>query len=52
MPQFDRRGGYCLIFQAADIARRVREYPDDWYDRPADELHRLSLRYLIRGEQP
>lgn len=43
LPAFDRRKGYCLIFEAVGAARRVREYPHDWFTMPDAELYALSV---------
>jgi hypothetical protein len=37
-PSYDRRGGPCLVFEAVDIARRVRVYPAHWFDCSDAEL--------------
>jgi hypothetical protein len=39
---YDRRGGYCLIFESAGAVRRVRRYPPDWYEQPEAALFELS----------
>ena len=44
MPSYDRRGGSCLIFETNDAARRVRNYPADWFDLGEPDLYGLSLR--------
>jgi hypothetical protein len=43
-PDYDRRGGYCLIFESANVVRRVRAYPADWFEWAAQDLYELSLR--------
>jgi hypothetical protein len=43
-PDYDRRGGYCLIFESINIVRRVRRYPADWYEMSAEELQDLGSR--------
>ena len=43
VPYADRRAGMSLIFESATAIRRVRGYPDDWFDLDDDELFRLSL---------
>lgn len=44
LPAFDRRSGNCLIFQTAEIARRVRDYPANWF-----VLSDLELASLCAG---
>jgi hypothetical protein len=39
---YDRRGGYCLIFESPGVVRRVRSYPANWFELPAAELHALN----------
>lgn len=41
---YDRRGGLCLLFDSADVMRRLRDFPDNWYELPDAELYALSLR--------
>lgn len=41
---YDRRGGLCLLFDSADVMRRLRDFPDHWYELPDAELYALSLR--------
>ena len=43
-PDYDRRGGFCLIFESANVVRRVRRYPADWFEMTAEALHDLSGR--------
>lgn len=43
-PPYDRRAGSCLIFDTTDAARRVRDYPANWFDLTDDELFALSLK--------
>ena len=45
LPSYDRRGGLCLLFEANDVVRRVRDYPEDWFEWPAAELFALSSVY-------
>jgi hypothetical protein len=33
-----------LVFERADVVRRVRDYPRDWASLSDDQLYRLSLR--------
>jgi hypothetical protein len=42
-PVFDRRGGTHLIFEGAEVMRRVRNFPADWLTLPDDSLYALSL---------
>jgi hypothetical protein len=37
----DRRTGRSLIFESDGSVRRVRQYPDNWYDLSDVELVRL-----------
>jgi len=50
---YDRRGGLCLLFDSADVMRRLRNFPDNWYELPDAELYALSLRptEYLRGER-
>lgn len=41
---YDRRGGLCLLFDSVDVMRRLRDFPDNWYELPDAELYALSLR--------
>ena len=43
-PQFDRRGGTHLIFECVEIMRRLRHFPENWYELSDDELYALSMR--------
>jgi hypothetical protein len=38
---FDRRGP-DLLFESDSVIRRVRSFPENWYDLSDDELLRLS----------
>jgi hypothetical protein len=42
-PVFDRRGGTHLIFEGAEVMRRVRTFPADWLTLADDDLYALSL---------
>jgi hypothetical protein len=42
-PVFDRRGGTHLIFEGAEVMRRVRNFPADWLTLADDDLYALSL---------
>jgi len=42
LPGADRRGTSSLVFATENLIRRVRHYPDDWYDCSDDELLALS----------
>lgn len=37
----DRRTGRSLVFESDGLVRRVRHYPDGWFDLPDAELARL-----------
>lgn len=41
--QYDRRDSRDLVFMSKDIARRVRNYPQDWHQLDDDGLYALSL---------
>lgn len=41
--QYDRRDARDLVFMSKDIARRVRNYPRDWYLLDDEHLYALSL---------
>jgi hypothetical protein len=41
-PQFDRRGGTHLLFDAEVVMRRVRVYPGNWYELSDAELYALT----------
>ena len=43
-PRFDRRGGTHLMFDGETIMRRVRTFPENWYDLSDEELYALSLK--------
>lgn len=43
-PDYDRRGGTCLLFESVHAFRRVREFPADWFKCTEQELAALSLR--------
>ena len=38
----DRRSQSSLIFESAQVLRRVRGYPENWYELPDEQLVRLS----------
>jgi len=40
---YDRRHGNSLVFINADVMRRVRSYPANWFELPDDELYAVSL---------
>ena len=42
-PDFDRRQRATLVFEAPDVMRRVRQYPENWRALPDDELFDVSL---------
>ena len=37
----DRRTGRSLVFESDGSVRRVRQYPETWYDLADEELARL-----------
>jgi hypothetical protein len=41
---YDRRRGRSLIFWSDGAVRRVRDYPDNWYELSEDDLARLSWK--------
>ena len=41
---YDRRRGASLIFWSDGAVRRVRDYPDNWYELSEDDLARLSWK--------
>lgn len=41
---YDRRGGYCLIFESVNVVRRVRNYPPDWFELSVADLRDLNER--------
>jgi hypothetical protein len=41
-PDYDRRGGACLIFESANAFRRVRNYPANWHELTERALVDLS----------
>lgn len=43
-PLYDRRTSACLIFDTTDAARRVRDYPANWFELADEELFELSLK--------
>ena len=43
-PAFDRRGGTHLFFDGESIMRRVRQFPDNWFEMTDAELYELSRR--------
>lgn len=43
-PIYDRRSRATLIFESADVVRRVRDFPPDWMTCSDGELYELSLR--------
>jgi hypothetical protein len=40
---YDRRGSRALVFETADIMRRVRHFPPNWRELTDAELYALSL---------
>jgi hypothetical protein len=42
-PDFDRRQHATLVFEAPDVMRRVRQYPDNWRELTDAELYEVSL---------
>lgn len=45
---YDRRSAGSLVFEAVDMARRVREYPADWFTRPDEFLLDLNEHPMRR----
>jgi hypothetical protein len=43
-PEYDRRAGTNLIFEAIDVVRRVRNFPENWRELSDPELAELSRR--------
>jgi hypothetical protein len=43
LPTYCRDSGACLVFHTVDAARRVRNFPPDWFDYSDTDLYRLSL---------
>ena len=43
-PEYDRRAGTNLIFEASDIVRRVRCFPENWRELSEADLAELSRR--------
>jgi hypothetical protein len=43
-PEYDRRAGTNLIFEAIDVVRRVRSFPENWRELSDAELAELSRR--------
>jgi hypothetical protein len=43
-PSFDRRGGTHLLFDGETVMRRVRAFPENWYDLSDGELYELCRR--------
>ena len=41
---YDRRRHNALIFRRAEVVRRVRFFPENWFDLPDAELLLLSER--------
>ena len=41
-PTFDRRGGRHLIFECSSLFRRVRVFPENWYELDDETLFSLS----------
>lgn len=40
---YDRRHGNSLVFINADVMRRVRSYPANWYELSDQDLYAVSL---------
>jgi hypothetical protein len=40
---FDRRAGLSLLFESADVMRRLGVYPDNWYELNDVDLYAISL---------
>jgi hypothetical protein len=43
-PQFDRRSGTHLRFDAEVVMRRVRDFPANWFELSDEELYALTDR--------
>ena len=41
---YDRRSGPDLVFESADVVRRVRSYPADWFTLSDEALFAISHR--------
>lgn len=42
VPQYDRRAGPTLVFASDGAMRRVRDFPDRWWELSDDELLAIS----------
>jgi hypothetical protein len=42
VPTFDRRTGASLVFESANVMRRLRKYPANWASLSDEELYALS----------
>ena len=40
----DDRTEACLVFWGIDIARRIRNFPENWETLSDDDLYRLSMK--------
>ena len=41
LPDCEKRAGFCLVFEATGVARRVWSYPADWFDASEATLRAL-----------
>ena len=41
--RLDRRSGSTLVFDTDEIMRRIRVYPENWFDLSDADLYALSL---------
>jgi hypothetical protein len=48
LPKCEKRSGFCLIFEADGLARRVWSYPASWLDMPQTDLCALCDARPIR----
>jgi hypothetical protein len=44
IPEYDRRASATLVFASEGAMRRVRNFPQQWWDLPDDELLAISWR--------
>jgi hypothetical protein len=48
LPKCEKRAGFCLIFEADGLARRVWSYPANWVDMSQTELCALCEARPVR----
>jgi len=46
--QLDRRSAPSLVFDSGDIMRRVRDYPENWYQLDDASLVALCVRRVLQ----